>query len=74
MDEYIVQRESLTAIADAIRKKTNTTSLLFLEEMPAKIEGIKNNVDSIYAQSIAVEPGWIMQDMPEIIYELEEAE
>ena len=41
MVEYIVQGESLTAIADAIRSKTNTSSMLSLEEMPGKIEGIE---------------------------------
>ena len=41
MSELIITRkENLTAIADAIRAKTNTEDLLSLDEMVGKIDGI----------------------------------
>lgn len=47
MAEYIVQGESLTAIADAIRSKTNTSSMLSLDEMPSKIVGIETGGSTV---------------------------
>lgn len=41
MAEYLIQGESLTAIADAIRSKTNDTDSLSLSEMPDAISNIE---------------------------------
>jgi hypothetical protein len=42
-DKVIVSREKLVAVADAIREKTNTTSSLTLDDIPAQIASIKGD-------------------------------
>ena len=37
MDEYLIQKETLTSIADAIREKTGTTGTIKLTDMASKI-------------------------------------
>ena len=46
MAEYLVQNESLTAIADAIRAKNGGTDKLTLAQMPGKIAGIQTGTDT----------------------------
>ena len=41
MAEYLIQEETITAIANAIREKTDTTNKLTLEEMTTKISSIE---------------------------------
>lgn len=43
MAEYLVQNESLTAIADAIRAKTGGTEKITLDQMPEAITGIRTS-------------------------------
>ena len=49
--EYIVQSPSITAIADAIRTKTNTSDGITLEEMPEKIASINKKLSNITVRS-----------------------
>ena len=46
MAEYLVQNESLTAIADAIRAKNGGTDKLTLAQMPEKITNIQTGTDT----------------------------
>ena len=39
-DEYIVEKETLTAIADNIREKTGTTDTITVEQMPEKVNEV----------------------------------
>lgn len=53
MSDYLIQGETLTAIADAIREKTNITNILTPNEMPAKIDtvysaGVQNEYDRFW--------------------------
>lgn len=64
MAEYIIQGETLTAIADAIRAKKETTAILTPAQMAVEIEGIVTGDDlpnaedvSFGTQSDAVEYG-----------------
>ena len=41
MAEYLIQEESLVALANAIREKTDTTNVLTLEEMATKVSSIE---------------------------------
>lgn len=45
MAEYLVQGESLTAVADAIRAKDGSTDKLTLAQMPEKITSIQSGGD-----------------------------
>ena len=46
MTEYLIQEESLTAIADAIREKTGSTAALSLDAMPNEIVSIDTSSDN----------------------------
>ena len=53
MAEYLVQNESLTAIADAIRAKDGSADKLTLAQMPEKIAGIQTGTDTSDATAAA---------------------
>ena len=53
MAEYLVQNESLTAIADAIRAKDGSADKLTLAQMPEKIAAIQTGTDTSDATAAA---------------------
>ena len=53
MAEYLVQNESLTAIADAIRAKNGGADKLTLAQMPEKIAAIQTGTDTSDATAAA---------------------
>lgn len=53
MAEYLVQSESITAVADAIRAKNGSADKLTLAQMPEKIAAIQPGTDTSDATAAA---------------------
>lgn len=61
MSEYLIQNETLTKIANAIRKKTGRIAQLSPEDMAAEIEGLSNV--NLNFSVVRYEPGAILPEI-----------
>lgn len=55
MSEYLIQGASMTAIADAIRAKANTTDSMTPEAMATAVAGLKTGLDELYDTPVVSE-------------------